>query len=256
MAIKIEKPIVDYRVVQNDPPDEPQNEPAAEPRAGTKARTEARPDQELAEVVQMHEQVERPPMLRGSTYKIKTPQSEHAMYVTINDIILNEGTEHELRRPFEVFINSKNMDHFQWIVALTRIISAVFRKGGDVTFLVEELHSVFDPRGGYFKRGGKYMPSLVAELGSVIEQHLIDIGLLEKPGLDENQQAHVEEARAKYEQARAGQTGSSQAASGQPEPAESEFPDGATLCARCHTKAMVQLDGCLTCLNCGESKCG
>jgi len=252
MAIKIEKPIVDYKVVRNDPPEEQQ---AAEgdqtPAAGApvdtpEAEQEARQEPELAEVVQMHEQVERPPMLRGSTYKIKTPQSEHAMYVTINDIILNEGTEHELRRPFEVFINSKNMDHFQWIVALTRIISAVFRKGGDVTFLVEELHSVFDPRGGYFKRGGKYMPSLVAELGSVIEQHLIDIGLLEKPGLDEHQQTLVEEARAKYEQAR----------SGREPPADSEFPDGATLCARCHTRAMVQLDGCLTCLNCGESKCG
>ena len=246
MAIKIEKPIVDYKVVQNDPPEAPpaadQENPAGQVAAAAK---EAREELELAEVVQMHEQVERPPMLRGSTYKIKTPQSEHAMYVTINDIILNEGTEHELRRPFEVFINSKNMDHFQWIVALTRIMSAVFRKGGDVTFLVEELHSVFDPRGGYFKRGGRYMPSLVAELGSVIEQHLIDIGLLDKPGLDERQQAHVDEARAKFEEAKTGE-----------EQGETEFPDGATLCTRCHTKAMVQLDGCLTCLNCGESKCG
>jgi cytochrome c553 len=233
MAIKIEKPIVDYKVLQNDPP------------------AEAGQDQELAEVVQMHEQVARPPMLRGSTYKIKTPQSEHAMYVTINDIVLNEGTEHELRRPFEVFINSKNMDHFQWIVALTRIISAVFRKGGDVTFLVEELHSVFDPRGGYFKKGGKYMPSLVAELGSVIEQHLVDIGLLEKTELDDNQQAHIKQARAKFEKARAREQAEAEAEQG-----DTEFPDGATLCARCHTKAMVQLDGCMTCLNCGESKCG
>jgi len=263
MAIKIEKPIVDYKVLQNDPPEAQQ--PAAEepPAAGQPEEAPQHespaptggPEQELelAEVVQMHEQVERPPMLRGSTYKIKTPQSEHAMYVTINDIILNEGTEHELRRPFEVFINSKNMDHFQWIVALTRIMSAVFRKGGDVTFLVEELHSVFDPRGGYFKKGGKYMPSLVAELGSVIESHLIDIGLLERADLDAHQKKHVEEARAKFESSKSGAKADAPAAE---EEVESEFPDGAALCTKCHTKAMVQLDGCLTCLNCGESKCG
>jgi hypothetical protein len=93
----------------------------------------------------MHEEIQRPEMLIGSTYKIKTPVSDHAMYVTINDIVLNEGTEYEQRRPFEIFINSKNLDHFQWIVALTRIISAVFRKGGDVAFLVDELKAVFDP---------------------------------------------------------------------------------------------------------------
>ena len=129
----------------------------------------------------MHEKLERPEMLIGSTYKIKTPVSDHAMYVTINDIVLNEGTEHEQRRPFEIFINSKNLDHFQWIVALTRIISAVFRKGGDVTFLVEELKAVFDPRGGYWQPGGKFMPSIIAELGHVIEKHLQMIGLLRKP---------------------------------------------------------------------------
>ena len=99
-------------------------------------------------------------MLVGSTYKIKTPVSDHAMYVTINDIVLNEGTPHEQRRPFEVFINSKNLDHFQWIVALTRVISAVFRKGGDTTFLVDELKAVFDPKGGYWQPGGKFMPSI------------------------------------------------------------------------------------------------
>ena len=131
----------------------------------------------MAKVIRMHEKLERPEVLIGSTYKIKTPISDHAMYVTINDIVLNEGTEYEQRRPFEVFINSKNLDHFQWIVALTRIISAVFRKGGDVTFLVDELKAVFDPRGGYWQPGGKFMPSIIAELGYVIEKHLQTIGL-------------------------------------------------------------------------------
>ena len=235
MAIRIEKKIVDYRVASKDAPEETQ-QAAAAPAV-------AEPEDN---VVQLHEKLERPEMLIGSTYKVKTPLSEHALYVTINDIILNHGTEHELRRPFEIFIISKNMDHFQWIVALTRIVSAVFRKGGDVTFLVEELRSVFDPRGGYFKKGGKYMPSLVAEIGDAIECHMRMIGLLKDDGLDEHQKKLVDEKRAQYE-----------ASKGTEEPqGAGDFPEGAQLCTKCHTKAAIQMDGCLTCLNCGESKCG
>ena len=155
----------------------------------------------------MHEKLERPEMLIGSTYKIKTPVSDHAMYVTINDIVLNEGTQHEQRRPFEIFINSKNLDHFQWIVALTRIISAVFRKGGDVTFLVDELKAVFDPRGGYWQPGGKFMPSIIAELGYVVEKHLQTIGLLRRPGARRARaEAHRRE-EARSSRARDKQTG-------------------------------------------------
>lgn len=202
--------------------------------------------QEISNVVHMHEKLERPHILSGVTYKINTPLSEHALYVTINDIVLNPGTEHELRRPFEMFINSKNMDHFQWIVALTRIVSAVFRKGGDVTFLVEELHSVFDPKGGYFKKGGKFMPSLVADIGDVLEHHLKSIGLI-KEDLDPHRRKYLDEKRAEFTRAQP---------AGGPEAAANAFPDGAVLCSKCHTLAMIQLDGCLTCLNCGESKCG
>ena len=158
MTLKIDKKIVRYSVVKPD-------EPAPAPGGAAPA------------VQQMHESVARPDVLPGATYKVKTPLSDHALYITINDIILNRGTPHETRRPFEIFINSKAMEHFQWIVALTRIISAVFRKGGDCTFLVEEMRSVFDPKGGYFKKGGKYMPSLVAEIGDVIESHMRSIGL-------------------------------------------------------------------------------
>lgn len=190
------------------------------------------------DVQQMHESLERPHTLRGSTYKVKTPLSDHALYITINDLVLNAGTGDELRRPFEIFINSKAMEHFQWIVALTRIISAVFRKGGDVTFLVEELRSVFDPKGGYFKKGGKYMPSLVAEIGDVIETHLRTIGLL-ADGLDEHQRKFIAEKRAAVADAGNG-----------------EFPAEAVLCGKCQTKACIVMDGCLTCLNCGDSKCG
>ena len=228
MAIKIDKKIVNYEVVKP----KAENESAAVPT--------------LPDIEQMHENLQRPEVLVGQTYKIKTPLSEHALYVTVNDVILNQGTEHEVRRPFEIFINSKNMDHFQWIVALTRIISAVFRKGGDCTFLVEELRSVFDPRGGYFKKGGRFMPSLVAEIGDVIETHLRSIGLIEGEVLDEHQRRFVEQKRAEAEQ---------RAAAGDPDEA-SDYPEGAQLCTKCNTKAMIQMDGCMTCLNCGDSKCG
>ena len=235
MPVKIEKKIVGYSVAKENETEE------------VGAAEVAEQQQETSNVVHMTEKLERPEMLLGSTYKIKTPLSEHALYVTINDVVLNHGTEHELRRPFEIFINSKNMDHFQWIVALTRIISAVFRKGGDVTFLAEELRSVFDPRGGYFKRGGKYMPSLVAEIGDAIECHLRMIGLLKDDSLDEHQQKLVEEKRAQYD---------SMSKQSEDAEAKGDFPAGAQLCGKCHTKAVIQMDGCMTCLSCGDSKCG
>ncbi|MBT8085218.1 MAG: NrdJb [Woeseia sp.] len=234
--VKIENKIVGYAVKQPD--DESK---AAKPEYRREAVEEGR-----AEVIRMHEKLERPEMLIGSTYKVKTPVSDHAMYVTINDIILNEGTEHEKRRPFEMFINSKNLDHYQWIVALTRIISAVFRKGGDVTFLVDELKAVFDPRGGYWKPGGKFMPSIIAELGYIVEKHLIMIGLLGSPELDAEQQKLIEEKRAEFEDSRRQTDAFS----------KSEYPAGAQLCAKCNTVALVMMDGCMTCLSCGDSKCG
>ena len=196
-------------------------------------------------VEQMHEDIPRPEKLLGTTYKLKTPEhiSEHSLFITINDVVLNEGTEHEVRRPFEIFINSKSLEHFQWIVALTRIMSAVFRKGGDCTFLVEELRSVFDPRGGYWNKG-KYVPSLIAEIGNVIEQHLREIGMLSEPEVDEHQQAFLDAKKAEL----AGKTEDEQDSGG--------FPPTATLCSKCHSKAVIIKDGCQTCLNCGDSKCG
>jgi hypothetical protein len=232
MTVKINKKIINYRVVSGE--DDHQDEQRA---GGCRGDTD--------NVIHLTEELERPETLFGSTYKVKTPLSEHALYITINDVVLNQGTEHELRRPFEIFINSKNMDHFQWIVALTRIISAVFRKGGDVTFLVEELRSVFDPKGGYFKKGGKYMPSLVAEIGDAIECHMRSIGLLRDEGLDEHQRRLIDEKRSQYQQ----QSGNDD---GQDDP---PFPEGSELCGKCNTKAVVMMDGCMTCLNCADSKC-
>lgn len=253
MTTKIDSKIVGYSVVKED--SEKSSEVAAQKAEPVKTESSkvtvksSKQEQAASKVVHMHEKVKRPEMLIGSTYKIKTPLSEHALYVTINDIILNPGSEHELRRPFEIFINSKNMDHFQWIVALTRIISAVFRKGGDVTFLVDELRSVFDPKGGYFKKGGKYMPSLISEIGDAIESHLIHIGLLKRDEPDEHQQKLIEEKREQYEQAQ-------NKAAPKEEAGDSDFPSSASLCLKCNTKAMIKMDGCLTCLNCGDSKCG
>ena len=230
MKIKLDQKIIGYQVLSpsNDavPPIAPEPEPL------------------VRAIELMTEHVSRPDELYGSTYKIKTPQSEHALYITINDIILNPNTDNEQRRPFEIFINSKNMEQFQWVVALTRVMSAVFRKGGDITFLVEELESVFDPNGGYYKKGGKYIPSLVAELGQVVEQHLKNIGMLKNKAPDEHQEKLIQEKKEEYLQK------NSQGLD------ESGFPKDAQLCHKCSTKAAIMMDGCLTCLSCGESKCG
>jgi ribonucleoside-diphosphate reductase alpha chain len=176
------------------------------------------------EVVYISEPLDRPQSLEGQTYKLKWPDSEHAIYITINDIILNGH-----RRPFEVFINSKNMEHFAWTVALTRMISAVFRRGGDVSFVVEELKAVFDPRGGAWMQG-KYVPSILAAIGGVIERHMVAIGFLagEGMGLKTDPQAEV----VNLGQGRG--------------PA----------CPNCGQYDMRMIEGCLTCGSCGHSKCG
>jgi len=224
MAIKINKKIVGYGIAEPD-----KNEPVEEAANN---------------VFQLGEPLDRPEKITGTTYKVKTPVTDHAFYITINDVIMNEGTPQEHRRPFEIFVNSKNMEHFQWIVALTRVMSAVFRKGGDITFLVEELESVFDPNGGYHKKGGKYIPSLVAELGHVVETHLQNIGMLKNSEPDLHQKKLIDEKKNEYLK------------KNQNSLDENGFPKDSQLCAKCHTKAAIMMDGCLTCLNCGESKCG
>ncbi|MFA3919066.1 adenosylcobalamin-dependent ribonucleoside-diphosphate reductase [Ruegeria hyattellae] len=175
------------------------------------------------EVVYMSEPLDRPQALEGSTYKLKWPDSEHAIYLTINDIVIGGR-----RRPFEVFINSKNMEHYAWTLALTRMISAVFRRGGDVSFVVEELKAVFDPRGGAWVQG-KYIPSILAAIGGVIERHMVSIGFLEGEGmgLKSDPQAQVVNADA---------------------------PRGPA-CPSCGQYDMQMVEGCMTCRNCGHSKC-
>ncbi len=178
-----------------------------------------------AEVVYIAEPLDRPEALEGNTYKIKWPESEHAIYITINDVIMNGS-----RRPFEVFINSKNMEHYAWTLALTRMISAVFRRGGDVSFVVEELKAVFDPRGGAWVQG-KYIPSILAAIGGVIEQHMIQIGFIAGEGL------HLKsDPKSKV------------VAMGQQSRGKS--------CPSCGTPGMRMVEGCMTCASCGHSKCG
>lgn len=258
MTIEIKNKIVSYEVVNNEAG--VSEEKTADNMVESEQAKEDITDKEsaTAEIIQMHEKIERPEMLLGSTYKIKTPQSEHALYVTINDVLLNQGTEHEMRRPYEIFINSKNMDHFQWIVALTRIISAVFRKGGDVTFLVDELRSVFDPRGGYFKKGGKYKPSLVCEIGDAIECHMKMIGMIEDNGMDNCQKQMLDAKRKEYEAIHRSDSSVSSKNEGDRESGNevNEFPPNSQLCKKCNTKAVISMDGCMTCLSCGDSKCG
>ena len=245
MTIQIKKKIINYQV-------------KSDTDAQTSSAGAEEEKRQKADIIRMHEKLMRPEgmeCLEGATYKIRTPLDDHALYVTINDIVLNMGTEHEQRRPFEIFINSKNMDHFQWIVALTRVMSAVFRKGGDVTFLSEELQAVFDPKGGYFKPGGRFVPSIVADIGAVVEHHLKRIGMLEPDELSEQQQLLLDEKRAEFE---ASQTDSApeQIIRNDAVSSDPEYPPAATLCHKCNTKAMVILDGCQTCLACGYSKCG
>ena len=182
---------------------------------------------EAGGVIHLTQPLDRPEALPGSTYKVRWPDSDHAMYITLNDII-QDGR----RRPFEVFINSKNMEHFAWTVALTRMISAVFRRGGDVAFVVEELKAVFDPRGGQWM-GGRYVPSLLAAIGEVIERHMVAVGFLPDPkaareppeARDERKVVNLGETRLRH-------------------------------CPKCNQPALIRSEGCDTCTSCGYSKCG
>lgn len=161
---------------------------------------------------------EREEVLSGFSYKLKWPETDHAIYITINDIV-----ENGRRRPFEIFINSKNMEHYAWTVALTRMISAVFRRGGDVSFVVEELKAVFDPRGGQWM-GGRYVPSLLAAIGAVIERHMTETGSTDQ---EQEQRFSIVEKDGERRLA----------------------------CPRCGGRSLMFQEGCATCLSCGFSKC-
>jgi ribonucleoside-diphosphate reductase alpha chain len=210
-VLSIEKPEAAEALIASDPSEPELPLPIPAPRVPV----------EKGGVVYMTRPLDRPEELPGRTYKIKWLDSDHAFYITINDIE-KDGR----RRPFEVFINSKNMEAYAWALALTRMISAVFRRGGDVSFVVDELKAIFDPRGGQWM-SGRYVPSLLAAIGEVIERHMIDIGFLgqRSPSLGPEAHVPVEGARARF-------------------------------CPRCGDASFIKLEGCDTCLSCGYSKCG
>ena len=188
-------------------------------------KADATPERDSgAEVIYISEPLDRPGALEGATYKLKWPESEHAIYITVNDLVVGGQ-----RRPFEVFINSKNMEHFAWTVALTRMISAVFRRGGDVSFVVEELKAVFDPRGGGWM-GGKYVPSILAAIGGVIERHMIETGFIAGEGMGLKADPHAQVVNLGTRRGPA--------------------------CPRCGQYEMRMVEGCMTCASCGHSKCG
>jgi ribonucleoside-diphosphate reductase alpha chain len=191
---------------------------------------------EAGGVVYMTQPLDRPEALPGATYKVRWPESDHAIYITINDVI-QDGR----RRPFEVFINSKNMEHYAWTVGLTRMISAVFRRGGDISFVVEELKAVFDPRGGSWVNG-RYVPSLLAAIGEVIERHLIAIGFLPDPAVE---RAELEHMVARKVANLADGQGNGDAG-------------GRKLahCPKCNSPSLIRQEGCDMCTSCGYSKCG
>jgi ribonucleoside-diphosphate reductase, adenosylcobalamin-dependent len=212
--------VLEVRKDEKAAPDEPQL-PLPAPRPRPEDHLEA------GAVIHLTWPLDRPEALPGNTFKVRWPDSDHAMYITINDIVQDSR-----RRPFEVFINSKNMEHFAWTVGLTRMISAVFRRGGDVAFVVEELKAVFDPRGGQWM-GGKYVPSLLAAIGEVIERHMIDIGFLPDPKAaremleerDDRKVVNMGETRMRP-------------------------------CPKCGLPSLLRSEGCDSCMSCGYSKCG
>jgi ribonucleoside-diphosphate reductase alpha chain len=179
-------------------------------------------------VVYMTKPLDRPEVLEGNTYKVRWPETDHAIYITINDVVADSR-----RRPFEVFINSKNTEHYAWTVGLTRMISAVFRRGGDISFVVDELKAVFDPRGGQWV-GGRYVPSLLAAIGEVIEEHLINIGFI---------RGSEPEIEPESEQQRLAVGDDS---------AHQRFRQ----CPRCGQASLMRLEGCDTCTACAYSRCG
>ena len=186
------------------------------------------PVNEKPSLESLSETTERPRALDGSTYKLKSPIYEAALYITINNITLNANTPHQVTRPFEIFINSKAMESFQWIVSLTRMISAVFRKGGDVTFIIEELKSVNDPRGGYWNKG-KYITSIVAEIAETIEYHFIQLGLL--TALEDLDVPDIVVKKSKSSKIM-------------------------RICPSCQAPTLSKESSCDVCLSCGWSRCG
>lgn len=188
-------------------------------------------------IQEVNEKLKRPKVLSGQTYQLKTPLSDHTWYITINNIILNEGTPYERIQPLEIFINTKDVSSYQWMIFTSRMISAIFRKGGDVKFILDEMSSVFQPNGGYFGRNG-YIPSLVAEIGKIIETHFKSIGLIEDEKSNHITE-HIEVKKTEFIK-------------------KNGSMDSASTCPQCGEKTFINVEGCGYCTNgsCNFSRCG
>jgi hypothetical protein len=225
--IEINSNIVSYKVLTKDT--EPKNEDI---------------EVKIIEVPEHYIKIERPKQLDGTTYKIKSPLTKSAIYVTIN----NKEDKHGNMRPFEIFLYSKDSTHYEWSTALTRMLSAVFRRGGDFTYILEELECIITPGSvGYIARGGKHIPSLVAEISMfALRPHFVSLGMVEdQEKKDPNLQEYLTKKNEEYIKT-----------SGDKEDAHTGYPKGAVICPKCNTKAMIPMDNCMTCLSCGDSKCG
>lgn len=245
MTVVIDQKIVGFSVVGEENQGQQENKTYTQAEVDELIRKAK--DNLLEEYLEMQgdvldESLGRPRFLSGTTYKIRPPSHEgvdHAFYITINDITLNEGTYNEMRRPFEIFINTKDMSQFQWIASLTRVMSAVFRKGGDVTFLVEEMKAIQDPRGGAFV-GSEYVHSVPYAIGLVLHEHFSRLGLMNPPKKKGQKNFTSEIAPLAVEKT---------------EKAAKSNTKMLT-CPKCSQPSYIRMDGCMTCTSCGYSKCG
>ena len=167
---------------------------------------------EAASVYDPSQVRDRPAILSGKTYKLYWPPNEATFYVTIND----DGAA----RPFEIFISSTHAQYTEWTTALTLMITAILRRGGDVSFIAENLKQIVSATSSAWVKG-KYCNSLVAMIGETIELHM-------------NRESAVIEAA----------------------PVEKSVDALLSFCPRCGQKALIHSEGCGSCQNCGYSNCG
>ena len=231
MAVKIGHKITSFAVVSEE----------------DKAKQKAATASVVKEVEFVSERMERPDRLSGETFKVKPNYFDReykAYYVTINYITLNKGEPTEMVRPFEVFIRGGETEHSEWVTTATRLLTSMFRKGGEYEFMLDELKEVTDTKGGYNLGKGRRANSVIAHIAFVIEDYLKEIGAIKTEQVSESQLQYLESKKEEYVKG-----------TGESVDKESGFPENSQVCASCHTKAAILMDGCLTCLSCGHSKC-
>jgi hypothetical protein len=204
------------------------------------------------------QETKRPKQLDSRTYKIKASTGyDHAYYISISNVVLNEGTQLKEVRPYEIFINTKDKINVQWVHALTFMMSAIFRKGGEYMFLLDELREVSSPNAGWFgqhTRGGnpRYIESMVSAIADTIAYHVeqtCGVGVKEIE-LSSEAKDIIEEKKTEYLKKH-----TLSELSTDRDDDDAGMPN-AQDCPKCKVRnAVIKLDGCLTCVSCGDSKC-